>query len=873
MTLPPPVSQPESSAMGRSTAPQPGTFTGLSQAEAHRRLRQEGPNELPRREGRGLVHTAVDVLREPMILLLVAAGAVYLFLGDREEAVLLLGSIGLIVGIELYQERRTEHALEALRDLSSPRALVIRDGEQQRIPGREVVRDDLLVLGEGDRVPADAVLLWCTNLAADESLLTGESVPVRKSARPPGGETPRPGGDDLPYVYSGTLVTSGQGVARVVGTGAATEMGRIGTALQAVATERTHLQDETDRVVRLLAGVALAFCAVVLVGYGLARGSLVEGLLAGIALAMSLIPEEFPVVLTVFLALGAWRIARSHVLTRRIPAIEALGAATVLCVDKTGTLTQNRMTVARLATAVSQQDVSDGRLPPELHRLVELGALASQVEPFDPMERAIKRLADQHVSAPGGGLPAGSLVKAYPLSDGLLAMSHVWELTAEPGYTVAAKGAPEAIAELCRLDEQQGAALAERTREMAESGLRVLGVAEAHVLADAPLPEDQRAFAFAFAGLIGLADPIRPTVPAALAESYRAGIRVVMLTGDYPVTARNIARQVGLRPLDPVISGPEIDGLDDAALRTHARHACIFARVRPEQKLRLVRALKADGEIVAMTGDGVNDAPALKAADIGVAMGERGTDVAREAAALVLLDDDFASIVHAVRLGRRIFDNLRKAMGFLLAVHVPIAGLAVLPVLLGWPLILLPVHIVFLELIIDPACSVAFESEREERDVMHRPPRPVGEPLFDRRTVVFSLLQGAGVLLVTVGVWVWALLRTLPEEDARVLTFATLVVADLALILANRSGSGTVLAGLRARNAALWLVVGGAAALLVVVVAVPGLRGLFHFGALHADDVAVIAVAGLASLLWLDALRLLRRKLNPPAGARSGLPA
>jgi P-type Ca2+ transporter type 2C len=851
---------------------EPTGLAGLSQAEAHRRLRQDGPNELPQREGRGLLHTALEVLREPMILLLLAAGAVYLFLGDREEAILLLGSIGLIVGIELYQERRTEHALEALRDLSSPRALVIRDAEQRRIPGRDVVRDDLLVLGEGDRVAADAVLLWCTNLAADESLLTGESVPVRKAARPPADEPARPGGDDLPYVYSGTLVTSGQAVARVVAIGAATEMGRIGTALQTLTAERTRLQQETDRVVRLLAVVALALCAVVIVGYGIARGSLVDGLLAGIALAMSLIPEEFPVVLTVFLALGAWRIARSHVLTRRIPAIEALGAATVLCVDKTGTLTQNRMSVARLAVAGALHEVDRGPLPTAFHRLVELGMLASQVDPFDPMERAIKQLHELRLLAQAGGPLPGRLLKSYPLSDSLLAMTHVWKVAGETGYTVAAKGAPEAIADLCRLDDARGATLAAQVRQMAEAGLRVLGIAEARVADDAPLPDDQRAFGFELVGLIGLADPIRQTVPDAVTESYRAGIRVVMLTGDYPVTAQNIARQVGLRPLDPVISGAEIDGVDDATLREHAHHASIFARVRPEQKLRLVRALKANGEIVAMTGDGVNDAPALKAADIGIAMGERGTDVAREAAALVLLDDDFTSIVRAVRLGRRIFDNLRKAMAFLLAVHVPIAGLAVLPVLVGWPLILLPVHIVFLELIIDPACSIVFESEHEERDVMRRPPRPASEPLFDRRTVVFSLLQGVGVLVVTVGVLVRAMTGGLPEEDARVLTFATLVVADLGLILANRSVSRSVFAALRPRNTALGLVVGGAAVLLVAVVAVPGLRDLFRFGVLHPDDVAVIVAGGLFALIWLETLRLIRRRLAPGALAASSAP-
>jgi Ca2+-transporting ATPase len=828
----------------------------LPEAEASQRLRQEGPNELPRSEERSLLHTLIEVLHEPMILLLLFAGGLYLLLGDHAEAILLLASITLIIGIELYQERRTEHALEALHDLSSPRALVIRDGEQRRIAGREVVRDDLVVLGEGDRVPADAVLLWCLNLSTDESLLTGESVPVRKSVRAVSNEVARPGGDDLPFVYSGTLVVSGQGVGRVVATGAGTEMGRIGTALQTLGSERTRLQQETDRVVRLLATAALACCVLVIVGYGLSRGNLVEGLLAGVALAMSLIPEEFPVVLTVFLALGAWRIARSHVLTRRVPAIEALGAATVLCVDKTGTLTQNRMTVARLALQGADFEVDSAALPAPFHRLVELGMLASQVDPFDPMERAIKQLDEERLRSEPGGPSPRVLVKEYPLSDALLAMTHVWQDPDAATYTVAAKGAPEAVAELCGLDQMERAQVTAQVEGMARAGLRVLGVAETHLPTAAPLPDDQRVFSFTFVGLIGLADPVRPTVPQAVVESYRAGIRIIMLTGDYPVTAQNIARQVGLQPLDPVISGPEMDGLDDEVLRDQARHASIFARVRPEQKLRLVTALKADRDVVAMTGDGVNDAPALKEADIGIAMGERGTDVAREAAALVLLDDDFTSIVRAVRLGRRIFDNLRKAMSFLLAVHVPIAGLTVLPVLLGWPLILLPVHIVFLELIIDPACSIVFESEPEERDVMQRPPRRATEPLFDRRTVVLSVLQGLGVLLVTFGVLTWALLSGLPVQDARVLTFATLVIADLGLILANRSRSGSIFTALLPRNRALEFVLGGAAVLLAAIIAVPGLRELFSFGVVHMDDLLVIVAATFLALLWLEAVRL-----------------
>jgi P-type Ca2+ transporter type 2C len=841
------------------------TVQGLSEGEARRRLKEEGPNELPQREGRGFIRTALEVVREPMILLLLAAGALYVALGDHAEAVLLVASIGFIIGIELYQERRTERTLEALRDLSSPRALVIRDGEQRRIAGHDVVRDDIVVLGEGDRVPADAILLSATNLSTDESLLTGESVPVRKVAREAGPDEQRPGGDGLPYVYSGSLVTAGQGFARVVTVGAHTEMGRIGRALQSLGAERTRLQRDTDRLVRVLAVAGLGLCLLVVVLYALLRGSLLDGILAGLTLAMALVPEEFPVVLTVFLALGAWRIAQQHVLTRRSPAVEALGTATVLCVDKTGTLTQNRMTVRRLSVAGRAFEVNDDTQPVHdwLRPLVEYGMLATPDHPFDPMEQAIRAAGSRLLTHVHGHDPE-VLVRAYPLSDMLLAVVHVWQATSNAQYMVAAKGAPEAIAELCHLTSEGRERLLVEVAAMASEGLRVLAVARADTQGPT-LPDDQRAFSFELLGLIGLADPIRLSVRAAIAECYRAGVRVVMLTGDYPLTAQSIARQIGLRPLDPVLTGPELEAMDEATLQVHARHAAIFARVRPEQKLRLVRALQANGDVVAMTGDGVNDAPALKAANIGIAMGGRGTDVAREAAALVLLDDDFTSIVHAVRLGRRIFDNLRKSMGFLLAVHVPIAGLALLPLLLGWPLILLPVHVVFLELIIDPACSLVFEAEREEPNVMRRPPRPADEPLFGRWLVQFSLVRGAIVLIATLGVLALALAAGQTEPEARALAFATLVLADLGLILSGRSGSRSVLHTLRSRNLALTAVTGGAVLLLALVLAVPALRGLFKFAALHADDLGLAVGVALLTLLLSEGLKLFGRRTTADA--------
>jgi Ca2+-transporting ATPase len=830
---------------------------GLSEQEAAVRLKTEGLNELPSGRRRSLLALALGVRREPMFLLLVGCGALYLALGDVQEALLLLGFVFVVMGIELYQERKTERALEALRDLSSPRALVIRDSQPRRIPGREVVPGDTLVLAEGDRVPADAVLLSATNLAVDESLLTGESVPVRKAATSVVGELAGPGGDDLPFVYSGTLVVQGQGIARVLATGATTQLGKIGKALGALRPEATFLQQQTRRLVRNLALVGLAVCLVVVVAYGLTRQDWLHGLLAGLTLAMSLLPEEFPVVLTVFLALGAWRLARQRVLTRRAAAVETLGATTVLCVDKTGTLTLNRMAVARLFARDQYYDVAGsppGPLPEAFHEVVEYAILASRPDPFDPMEKAFHQLGRDYLAGTEHLHRDWTLVREYPLSPGLLAVSQVWKSPDGQDYVIAAKGAPEAIADLCHLDERQIGWLFGHVRSMADQGLRVLGVARAF-FRPPTLPGAQHDFPFTFVGLVGLADPVRPSVPDAVRECYAAGVRVVMITGDYPGTARSIARQVGLSPSEEVLTGPELEAMSDAELRRRAQTVNVFARVVPEQKLRLVNALKAAGAVVAMTGDGVNDAPALKAAHVGIAMGARGTDVAREAAALVLLDDDFSSLVAAVRQGRRIFDNLQKAMAYTFAVHVPIAGMSLVPVLLGWPLVLAPVHVVFLELIIDPTCSVVFEAEPEEADVMRRPPRDPRTPLFGRRTLGLSLLQGSSVLAIVLAVFAVALYRGQGELDARALSFTTLVVANLGLILADRSWSRTILASFRTPNPALWWVVGGALALLGCVLYVPFLRDLFRFSTLHPDDLLLCLASGVVSVLWFEALK------------------
>jgi len=841
---------------------------GLSEDEALRRLRAEGYNELSRSRRRTLLRIAIEVGSEPMFELLLAASAIYFAIGALGEALVLLGSAVVTVAVAIVQEHRTERVLEALRDLSSPRALVVRGGLARRIPGREVVRGDVVVVAEGDRVPADAVLLSSTDLEADESLLTGESVPVRKRARTP---APAPIGalasdERGSCVFAGTMIVRGHAVGEVFATGASSEIGKIGKALAEIAPEPGSLQLQVRRLVRALAAIGIGLSVLVFALYVLMRGSWLDGLLAGITLAMSLLPEEFPLVLTIFLVMGAWRISKVRVLTRRASTIEGLGAATVLCSDKTGTLTLNRMSIVELRGAGESCTLGpDGRegIPEKYSSLVNFGVLASDEHPFDPMERAFNDL--------GRRLPDfdrarrdWTLALEYPLTAQLLAVTHVWRVPGQETCVAAAKGAPEAIARLCRLDERAADQVLRDVDQMAARGLRVIGVASAS-LPEPPWPDSPSAFQFRFLGLVGLADPLRPGVRESVDECRNAGIRVLMITGDYPATARAVAEKAGLELAGGVVTGAELAKMSDAELRECVKSARVFARTLPEQKLRLVNALKANGEIVAMTGDGVNDAPSLKAAHIGIAMGGRGTDVAREASAIVLLDDDFGSIVKAVRLGRRIHDNLRKAMNFLLAVHVPIAGLSLLPIVLNWPLLLMPLHIAFLELIIDPVVSIVFEAEDEERDIMHRPPRNARAPLFSPATIGLSVVQGACVLILTTGVLVEAHWRGMAEPQARALTFASLVLCNIVLIFANRSFSSSIVLTFLRPNFALWLALAATAALLAITLTVPPVRALFAFGPLSAFDLARLPVVAVAALGFFELLKLIAgRRLSGP---------
>jgi Ca2+-transporting ATPase len=833
---------------------------GLTLKEASEILQKEGYNELPSSKPKSIFKIAFGVVKEPMFLLLVACGTLYLVLGDLQEGLMLLSFVFVVMGIEFYQEKKTEKALDALKDLASPRALVIRDGETIRIPGKEVVTGDIVVLQEGDRVPADAIVIKSTNLLADESLLTGESMPVRKREWIEGDNIFIPGGDDIPVVYSGSMIVQGNGIVKVIGTALNTEIGKIGKALDSVKEEPTQLKKEMGTLVRRLAIIGILLCILVITVYTITRGDLLKGFLAGITLAMAMLPEEFPVVLTIFLALGAWRMSKKSVLTRKPAAIETLGSATVLCTDKTGTLTQNKMTVTRLFNGTDFFSVvSGGSFPEPFHEIIEYGILSSQANPFDPMERAIINIGDQFLTNSEHIHADWVMVKEYPLSKDLLAMSRVFSNTGTKEQVIAVKGAPEAIFDLCHLNSETISGYEKAIAEMASEGLRVLGVARASLISG-ELPLIQHDFELQFLGLIGLSDPIRKNVPDAVKECYNAGIRVIMITGDYPVTAINIGKEIGIKNPELFITGSQLKEMNEDELCERIKNVNIFARVIPDQKLKIVNALKRNGEIVAMTGDGINDAPALKASNIGIAMGEKGTDVAREASSLVLMDDNFASIVGAVKMGRKIFDNLQKALGYIFAIHVPIAGLSLIPVFFAdLPLILWPVHIVFLELIIDPACTMIFEAEKEEKNVMSRPPKDINEPFFGGRKILFSCMQGLGIIVICLLVYFIGLKMGYSEKAVRTLTFVTLIVSNISVILSNRSWTSGIFKILSTPNKAVTWIVGGAIVFLILILNIPFLLNLFQFEKIGYIEFLVCTVAGFFSITWFEIYKQVKK--------------
>ncbi len=802
---------------------------GLTETEVAVNRARYGANTTQWHARRQLGHLVWEVMREPIFLLLIVACALYFILGDYTEGWLMVAAIVFVMTIEIAQEYRSERALEALRRYTQPLVRVRRAGREVSIPAEELVVGDIILFAEGERLPADATILQHNDLSVDESLLTGESLPVNKSAHP-----------EENRLYQGTVVATGMGAARVEAVGANTEFGRLGRAIEGIKPEPTPLQRQLERFVRqmLYAGL-VAFMLVFAINLSYTQ-QLVAALLYSLSLAMAILPSEIPVAFASFMALGAYRMSRRNILVKQPKTVESLGSATVICLDKTGTITENRMTVAEVLDYAGRG------------RCLEYAMWASEPEPFDAMEKAIHEAYERQAAE--DLRPQFRLFREYPLGGQPPMMTHVFVHAESGDFRVAAKGAVERVLRVCKgVDEGTRASALEKTQRLAAQGYRILGVASAE-WAGGPLPEEQDDFDWQFEGLVALHDPPKANIRQVFERFYAAGVQVKMITGDHPATALNIAQRSGLRCESGVLTGEEVTRMTQEELHQRVGSTHVFARMFPEAKLRIVEALKANGEVVAMTGDGVNDAPALKAAQIGIAMGQRGTETARAAASMVLLDDDLSRMVTAIEMGRRIYANLRNAIRYVISIHVPIVLVVLLPLLLDWPYLymLAPVHVIFMELLMDPTCAIAYENDPGDPDLLRQPPRRNHTSLFSRGEIALSIGQG---LAITAGIFVlyhYAIAQGASEAHTRAFVFATLMMANIFLTLVNRSFTHSIVRTLHYPNRTLWVVLAVAAVVLATVLLVPPVRELFRMEPLSAADFGLCLLVAFVSVIWVE---------------------
>lgn len=830
-------------------------WNGLNDEQVNQTLEQVGLNQLEQKKKEPFYIKILHIVMEPMFLLLLVAALIYFFLGEPGDGLIMITFVLVIIAIEAIQEWKTDQTLNALKDLSAPKIRVIRNGKSEEILSQHLVPNDLMLIEEGVKVPADGFVIRANDLRINESSLTGEAEAVWKTIADSKTTTTEDYWRE-DYVYTGTLVTTGSATILVDKTGSKTEYGKIGNHLASVKEEPTLLDRQIGKLVKICAIIAFIFLSLVtLVTFFSStdaplKSRVIESILSGITIAMAMIPEEFPVVLTVFLSMGAWRLAKKNSLIRKLPAVETMGAVSVLAVDKTGTITENKMSVTKVWPIDSNVE----------ERLIEVMGLASEIDPYDPMEIAMLEY-DQAHGWDKEKLFNGELITEYPFTDELKMMGHVWKRNKK--IEVAVKGSPESILTISNLTLEKKQEILSIVDEFAKKGLRIIAVGEQIIQTVEDIPNNVESCQLTLLGLIGLSDPPRKGIAADIEHCRKAGIKVVMITGDNGITAGAIAKKVGISNADHYLTGIEIDNMTDEDLMNIVSTVNVFSRVTPEHKMRIVRAFKESGEVVAMTGDGVNDAPALKYADIGIAMGQRGSEVSREAADLILLDDNFSTIVNTIKDGRRIYDNIKKAISYIFIIHIPIALTALVGPMLGIPqmsLFLLPVHVVLLELVIDPTCSVVLERQPSERGIMERPPRNAKESILTKKLLFKSLVQGLVIFIISFTTYFLTLQQDLVnDEKARTMGLVVLIVANLFLVQVNSSDqlvSIQIFAKL-IFDKVIWIILGGTILVLLALIYSP-LNEFFDLAPLTVTQLLICAGLGMISVCWYDLVKLIK---------------
>ena len=827
---------------------------GLTNEEVKLAREKFGSNVLIKEKKENFLMKILEVIKEPMFLLLMIAAIIYFILGEPKDGSIMLIFVFGVISIEVIQEWKTDKTLKALKNLSAPHIEVIRNSERILINSEELVPGDLMIITEGIKIPADGKVIYSNDLCVDESSLTGEALGVWKCSECNGDSEQYFRKD---YCYAGTLVIQGSGVILVKQIGTNTEYGKIGKNVSENVEEDTPLQKQTGKLVKVCAGIAGVLFALV---SGMTylnlqdlifKDRIIQSILSGVTLAMAMIPEEFPVVLTVFLSMGAWRLAKKNSLVRKLPSVETLGAISVLCVDKTGTITMNEMTLDE-AWSIDRN----------VKHLLEVMGMACETDPYDPMEKAMLKYCEKN-NISKEFLFSGKLIAEYSFTHEKKMMGHVWKR--EEGTIVSAKGSPEKILSICNLNDEERKKIEDKIYNMSSKGLRVIAIAKMNINNEEEVKNTLEECNLKFLGLVGLLDPPREGIKENIEICNRAGIRVVMITGDNGITASSIARKVGISHSGEIITGDELDKMSDAELREKVKHTNIFSRVIPEHKMRIVKAFKENGEIVGMTGDGVNDAPALKYADIGIAMGKRGSEVSREAADLILLDDNFSTIVDTVKDGRRIYDNIRRAIGYIFTIHIPIAFASIIASILGIGssmLLLLPVHVVLLELIIDPTCSIVLEREPAEIDIMKRKPRNPNEGILTKGVLIKSIIQGIVMFLASFGAYyIYYKFNDGDINIARTIGLAIIIISNILLVYVNSSNTEFAYQSFKIliKDKVMWAVNGGTVIGLLLIMYTP-IAGFLKLAPLGIKELIIVISISIVAVMWYEIVKILKKK-------------